>query len=94
MTNNAKTLNGQKAINEGLLTACVFGSIIEWLQYLSPREQKILRMHFGLDDGERHTLEEISERFGVTRERIRQVEARALQRLKKHYLREQSNAKP
>ncbi|HEY1074953.1 MAG TPA: RNA polymerase sigma factor RpoD [Patescibacteria group bacterium] len=58
--------------------------VSEFLQYLSPREQKILRMRFGLDDGRTHTLEEVGEEFGVTRERIRQIEAKALQRLKKH----------
>lgn len=54
------------------------------LFYLSPREQKILRMRFGLDDGKGHTLEEVGQEFGVTRERIRQIEAKALSRLKKH----------
>jgi RNA polymerase primary sigma factor len=54
------------------------------LHYLSPREQKILRMRFGLDDGRSHTLEEVGQEFGVTRERIRQIEAKALFRLKKH----------
>ncbi len=58
--------------------------VSEFLQYLAPREQKILRMRFGLDDGRTHTLEEVGEEFGVTRERIRQIEAKALQRLKKH----------
>lgn len=56
----------------------------ETLLNLSPREQKILKMRFGLDDGRTHTLEEVGQEFGVTRERIRQIEAKALQRLKKH----------
>lgn len=54
------------------------------LQLLTPREQKILRMRFGLDDGRAHTLEETGQEFGVTRERIRQIESKALQKLKKH----------
>jgi RNA polymerase primary sigma factor len=58
--------------------------IKEVLRYLSPREQKILRMRFGLDDGRGHTLEEVGQEFGVTRERIRQIEAKALSRLGKH----------
>lgn len=60
------------------------GHVTEFLQYLNPREQKILRMRFGLEDGRTHTLEEVGQEFGVTRERIRQIEAKALQRLKKH----------
>ena len=51
---------------------------------LSPREQKILKMRFGLEDGITHTLEEIGQEFGVTRERIRQIEAKALERIRKH----------
>jgi RNA polymerase primary sigma factor len=51
---------------------------------LSPREQKILRMRFGLDDGVTHTLEEVGKEFGVTRERIRQIEAKALEKIRKH----------
>ncbi len=58
--------------------------IKEVLYFLTPREQRILRMRFGLDDGRGHTLEEVGQEFGVTRERIRQIEAKALQRLKKH----------
>jgi len=54
------------------------------LQYLSPREQKIIRMRFGLDDGIGHTLEEVGREFGVTRERIRQIEAKILQKLRDH----------
>lgn len=51
---------------------------------LIPREQKILRMRFGLDDGITHTLEEVGKEFGVTRERIRQIEAKALERIRQH----------
>jgi len=58
--------------------------ITEVLGLLTPREQRILRMRFGLDDGRAHTLEETGQEFGVTRERIRQIEAKALAKLKKH----------
>jgi RNA polymerase primary sigma factor len=51
---------------------------------LSDREQKILRLRFGLEDGKQHTLEEVGQEFAVTRERIRQIEAKALAKLKKH----------
>ena len=51
---------------------------------LTPREQKILEMRFGISDGVAHTLEEVGQEFGVTRERIRQIEAKALERIKKH----------
>ncbi len=60
--------------------------IKEVLVLLSPREQKILRMRFGLDDGKTHTLEEVGREFGVTRERIRQIEAKALLKLKRNRL--------
>jgi RNA polymerase primary sigma factor len=56
----------------------------EILMDLTPREQKILSMRFGLDDGITHTLEEVGQEFGVTRERIRQIEAKALQRIREH----------
>ena len=51
---------------------------------LTPREQKILAMRFGLDDGVTHTLEEVGSEFGVTRERIRQIEAKSLDRIREH----------
>jgi len=51
---------------------------------LSPREQRILEMRFGLKDGVNHTLEEVGQEFGVTRERIRQIEAKALERMRQH----------
>jgi RNA polymerase primary sigma factor len=52
------------------------------LRTLSPREERIIRMRFGLDDGSQHTLEEVGEVFAVTRERIRQIEAKALRKLR------------
>lgn len=54
------------------------------LKDLDPREQKILKMRFGLEDGVTHTLEEVGEEFGVTRERIRQIESKALERMRDH----------
>ncbi|AHB42250.1 RNA polymerase sigma factor RpoD [Candidatus Saccharibacteria bacterium RAAC3_TM7_1] len=54
------------------------------LSALSDREQKIIRMRFGLDNGKSHTLEEVGQEFAVTRERIRQIEAKALAKLRKH----------
>ena len=54
------------------------------LNTLTEREQKILRMRFGLEDGKSHTLEEVGQMFNVTRERIRQIEAKALSKLRKH----------
>lgn len=54
------------------------------LHDLDPREQKILKMRFGLEDGVTHTLEEVGEEFGVTRERIRQIESKALERIREH----------
>ncbi|PIQ78146.1 RNA polymerase sigma factor RpoD [Candidatus Peregrinibacteria bacterium CG11_big_fil_rev_8_21_14_0_20_46_8] len=59
-------------------------NIHEMLQYLSPREKKIIEMRFGLKDGVGHTLEEVGQEFKVTRERIRQIEAKVLQKMKEH----------
>jgi RNA polymerase primary sigma factor len=58
--------------------------ISEILHNLSDREQKILRMRFGLDGGRSHTLEEVGQEFDVTRERIRQIEAKAINKLRRH----------
>jgi RNA polymerase primary sigma factor len=54
----------------------------EVLETLTPREARVLRMRFGLDDGNAYTLEEVGQKFGLTRERIRQIEGKALRRLR------------
>lgn len=54
----------------------------EVLETLTPREERVLRLRFGLDDGRARTLEEVGQQFGVTRERIRQIEAKALRKLR------------
>lgn len=56
----------------------------DMLSALTEREQKILKLRFGLEDGKSHTLEEVGQEFNVTRERIRQIEAKALAKLRKH----------
>lgn len=56
--------------------------IVEVMATLSPRERDVLRLRFGLDDGKQRTLEEVGQLFGVTRERIRQIEAKALRKLR------------
>ena len=54
----------------------------EVLDTLADREAKVLRLRFGIDDGRARTLEEVGQEFGVTRERIRQIEAKALRKLR------------
>ncbi|GMG96058.1 RNA polymerase sigma factor RpoD [Tepidimicrobium xylanilyticum] len=56
--------------------------LVDVLDTLTPREQKVLRLRFGLDDGRARTLEEVGKEFDVTRERIRQIEAKALRKLR------------
>ncbi len=56
--------------------------LAEVMQTLSPREAKVLRLRFGLEDGHSHTLEEVGQEFDVTRERVRQIEAKALRKLR------------
>jgi RNA polymerase primary sigma factor len=58
----------------------------EIISQLTPREQKILEMRFGLLDGVSHTLEEVGAEFDVTRERIRQIEYKTLEKIQKHSL--------
>lgn len=75
-----KTLSPDRSASLQLLKDHVFDIIRE----LPPREQKILEMRFGLVDGVSHTLEEVGQEFGVTRERIRQIEAKALDKIQSH----------
>ncbi len=58
------------------------GHLDEVLDTLSPREKRVLQLRFGLEDGKQRTLEEVGKEFGVTRERIRQIEAKAIRKLK------------
>jgi len=77
---DTKTLSPSKAAALRLLSEHVKHIIEE----LTPREKKILEMRFGLIDGVAHTLEEVGQEFGVTRERIRQIETKALEKIKEH----------
>jgi len=67
---------------EGASFALLREQLEEVLDSLTPREEKVLRLRFGLDDGRSRTLEEVGQVFGVTRERIRQIEAKALRKLR------------
>jgi len=75
-----KNLTPAQIASQGLLKE----KIKEILVDLLPREQEILKMRFGLQDGITHTLEEVGNKFGVTRERIRQIEAKALLKIRDH----------
>ncbi|MCE7936438.1 RNA polymerase sigma factor RpoD [Candidatus Saccharibacteria bacterium CPR2] len=70
--------------DESATTQLLKEHVNDILTILSEREQKILKMRFGLEDGRSHTLEEVGKEFNVTRERIRQIEAKALTKLRKH----------
>ncbi len=75
-----KTLAPDEQTNMNLLKE----NLNEMLDFLTPRERKIIKMRFGLEGGDVHTLEEVGKEFGVTRERIRQIEAKTLEKLKEH----------
>lgn len=62
--------------------ALLRGDLEEVLDSLSPREKRVLQLRFGLEDGKQRTLEEVGKEFGVTRERIRQIEAKAIRKLR------------
>jgi RNA polymerase primary sigma factor len=69
---------------ESAATQLLKEQVKDLLGSLTEREQKILKLRFGLEDGKSHTLEEVGQEFAVTRERIRQIEAKALAKLRKH----------
>lgn len=77
---DVKTVSPSRAASLQLLK----DHVVEIIRELTPREQKILEMRFGLVDGVSHTLEEVGQEFGVTRERIRQIEAKALEKIQQH----------
>ncbi|HET9409032.1 MAG TPA: RNA polymerase sigma factor RpoD [Candidatus Sulfotelmatobacter sp.] len=68
---------------EAVMNVKVQEQTAQVLRTLSPREEKIIRMRFGMEDGAEHTLEEVGRAFSVTRERIRQIEAKALRKLRR-----------
>lgn len=76
-----KNASPSQVVTQSLLRDLIREILID----LSDREQRILRMRFGLDDGVSHTLEEVGKVFGVTRERIRQIESKALEKIREHH---------
>jgi RNA polymerase primary sigma factor len=74
----------QKTPSESASEQLLKEQVRQILSTLTEREQKILKLRFGLEDGKSHTLEEVGQEFSVTRERIRQIEAKALAKLRKH----------
>lgn len=79
---DVKTISPDRAAARELLR----NYVLESMEELTPREQKILEMRFGLTDGVSHTLEEVGREFDVTRERIRQIEAKALEKIQSNPL--------
>ena len=70
-----------KTPEDELLETDVLGHVLSMIETMDPREATVLRMRFGLDDMEAHTLKEIGEQLGLTRERVRQIETEALNKL-------------
>lgn len=92
MSNETNILSGrtnsEMNVEDSIMNKVLKETIEEALSLLKEREQQILRMRFGLDNGEEMTLEKIGEQFNLTRERIRQIEASALNKLRKNGLTE------
>jgi RNA polymerase primary sigma factor len=74
--------NNNTAPIEAAMQAGLRGVVKDILDSLTPREAKVLRMRFGIEMSTDHTLEEVGKQFDVTRERIRQIEAKAIRKLK------------
>ncbi len=72
----------QQSPSDAVINLNLRAQTAQVLKTLTPREQKLIRMRFGLEDGSEHTLEEVGQSFAVTRERIRQIEAKALRKLR------------
>ncbi|MFA5692676.1 MAG: sigma-70 family RNA polymerase sigma factor, partial [Acholeplasmataceae bacterium] len=68
--------------HDNMMQELIRQTLDEVLETLTDREEKVLRLRYGLLDGRTHTLEEVGREFGVTRERIRQIEAKALRKLR------------
>jgi RNA polymerase primary sigma factor len=73
---------GAAAPMEGVTRSMLKEDLLDALGTLSQREREVIKLRFGLEDGEEKTLEQIGQQFGVTRERIRQLEAKALRKLR------------
>lgn len=76
------TYEGEMSVEDAVAHQVLREQLEEVLQTLTEREEKVLRLRFGLDDGRERTLEQVGQEFGVTRERIRQIEAKALRKLR------------
>ena len=79
---NQNNDDGIKAVFKGASYAVLQDQIAKLLDTLAEREQRVLILRFGLKDGRSRTLEEVGKEFNVTRERIRQIEAKALRKLR------------
>jgi len=79
------TIEDTKMVNPGTRIEDLdrFSHLLEWMDDLNANEREILALRFGLDDKDPETLDTIGQRFGVTRERIRQIEAKSLAKLRK-----------
>ena len=88
MDNNLQSLNDlfggnlEEALKTSSQNDLFGGSLEEVLKTLSQEEAEVIKLRFGLEDGKPRTLEEVGQMFGVTRERIRQIEAKALRKLR------------
>jgi RNA polymerase primary sigma factor len=74
--------DAQQSPSDAVINLNLRSQTAQVLKTLTPREEKVIRMRFGLEDGSEHTLEEVGQSFAVTRERIRQIEAKALRKLR------------